>query len=63
MESVRRATSKRKQPDATHTNSSHGARLDALVNGAPRGLSFTGDTAALDSLDVREIARRLAGVR
>jgi len=61
METLRRATPRRKRAPKLneHTNSNDGARLDALVNGAPRGLRFTGDVAALDSLDVRELARRV----
>lgn len=50
--------------DYAHTFSSReadGVRLDALVMGAPRGLRLTGDVAALDSLCVHELARRVRG--
>ncbi len=55
MNALRQATPKRKR--TTHTNSSDGMPLALVVSGAPRGLTFTGDTSALDSLDVHELAR------
>lgn len=59
MESLRRATPKRKRARArpTHTNSTDGLSLALVVHGAPRGLRFTGDVAALDNLNVCELAR------
>jgi len=64
MESLRRATPKRKRRAArraTHTNSTDGLSLALVVHGAPMGLRFTGDVSALDSLDVEALARLVKG--
>ena len=61
MDSLRRATPKRNRraKRREHTNSTDGTPLALVVTGAPRGLVLTGDVAALDSLDVHELARRV----
>jgi hypothetical protein len=58
MNPLRRATPKRKRRAPKPTNSSEGIALALVVHDAPRGLRFTGDVAALDSLDVHELVRR-----
>lgn len=56
---LRHAKPRRKRAPREHTNSSPGVNLALVVSDAPRGLRLTGDVAALDSLDVRELARRV----
>jgi hypothetical protein len=61
---LRQATPRRKRPAKqagkrrSRTNSTDGTPLALVVTDAPRGLVLTGDVAALDTLDVRELARR-----